>query len=98
MRKALLAALVAASLAAPPALGAVAVGITVAPPAPRFEPVPPPRPGWAWHRGHWVWWGNRYVWWKGYWMAGRPGWRWHAGYWTRRGPNWSWHRGYWAHG
>jgi hypothetical protein len=95
MRKALLAALLAASLA-DPALAQLAVNIVVAPPAPLSEPVPAPRPGFVWAPGYWVWWGNRYVWWRGYWMPARAGWVWHRGWWAHNGPSWRWHPGWWA--
>jgi hypothetical protein len=94
-RKALLAALLAATLAVP-ALAQLAVNIVVAPPAPVYEPVPATRPGFVWAPGYWVWWGNRYVWWRGYWIPTRAGWAWHPGWWAHNGPSWRWHPGWWG--
>jgi hypothetical protein len=33
----------------------IGFGVTIAPPAPRYEPVPPPRAGWVWAPGYWNW-------------------------------------------
>ncbi|KND59232.1 putative lipoprotein [Candidatus Burkholderia verschuerenii] len=62
------------------AFAEVVVIAPVAPPAPRYEPVPPPRVGFAWDAGHWNWEG-RYVWVPGHWIEARPGARWAAGRW-----------------
>jgi hypothetical protein len=74
--------------------------VTVAPPPPRYERVPSPRPGYIWSPGYWDWQGNRHQWISGNWIASRPGYvysqpRWveHGGRWQReearweRGPN-----------
>ncbi|SAL20747.1 Tat pathway signal sequence domain-containing protein [Caballeronia arvi] len=52
-----------------------------APPAPRYEPVPPPRVGFVWDGGHWNWEG-RYVWVPGHWIEARAGARWAPGVWA----------------
>jgi hypothetical protein len=91
------AALAAALLTLPSAATAqVAVGITIAPPAALYEPVPPWRAGWIWEPGHWAWVNGQYVWRRGYWFAVRPGYRWVAGVWVPRGPNWVWVPGLWV--
>jgi len=74
----------------------VAVGITIAPPAPRYEPLPPPRPGYVWAPGYWQWVGGRYVWAGGQWMAARPGYHWAPPRWDHRGPGWYYTQGHWA--
>jgi WXXGXW repeat (2 copies) len=74
----------------------VAVGVTVAPPAMRYEPVPPPRRGWVWAPGGWHWAHGRYVWSQGRWIAARPGWRWVGGSWAPRGPRWYYVPGHWV--
>ncbi|MEW9623586.1 hypothetical protein [Rhodanobacter geophilus] len=77
----------------------VGVGISVAPPAPRFERVPPPRAGYVWAPGYWVW--NprmhRHVWVGGRWMRARPGYHYMPARW-RRGPHghWRFSNGYWV--
>jgi len=98
MQKKLLVAAFAAALLAVPAAGSaqVSVGVAIAPPAPRYEAVPPPRAGWAWDPGHWGWYGGHYAWVRGRWIAERAGYRWVPGHWAARGPQWYWVRGHWA--
>lgn len=89
-----------AAHAAPQVSVGVGVGIGVAPPAPRFERVPPPRAGYVWAPGYWVW--NprmrRHVWMGGHWMRVHPGYRYMPARW-HQGPHGRWHfrDGYWAH-
>lgn len=59
---------------------AVVVIAPSAPPAPRYEPVPPPRAGFVWDAGRWNWEG-RYVWVPGHWVEAVAGRRWAAGVW-----------------
>ncbi|MDR5877312.1 hypothetical protein [Caballeronia sp. LZ032] len=64
--------------------GAYAAAVIIAPsapPAPRYERIPPPRAGFIWEAGHWVWQG-RYVWAAGRWVEVRAGRRWIAGVWS----------------
>ncbi|HZX26034.1 MAG TPA: hypothetical protein VFF16_03125 [Telluria sp.] len=72
-----LAALLAASVlpALPAAAHAYDVDVVVrsAPPAPRFESVPPPRYGFAWAPGYWNWTGRYFAWMPGHWEPMRPG-------------------------
>jgi OmpA-OmpF porin, OOP family len=42
--------------------------ILVPPPGPRYERIPPPRRGWAWHPGYWRWGHGAYVWAPGVWV------------------------------
>jgi hypothetical protein len=99
MRAKLISAILgAAALALPIAATAqVSVDVTIAPPAPQYEPMPPARPGWVWGPGHWAWANGRYVWEGGQWMAARPGYRWVTGNWEPRGPKWVWIPGHWTH-
>lgn len=83
------------ALSAPVAADEVVV-IRNAPPPPRFEHVPPPRPGFVWAPGYWRWDGYRHVWVSGYWIRERPGWHYHPGVWVQRGPGWHYHPGYWV--
>ena len=61
-----------------PALGQVNININVpgivqmAPPPPRYEMVPGPRPGQVWVQGRWVWNERDYVWQGGRWQQDRP--------------------------
>ena len=54
----------------------------IAPPAPRYEPVPPPREGYTWAPGHWRWDGQRHVWRSGHWMGHRRGYHWVPDQWV----------------
>jgi hypothetical protein len=78
-----------------PASAGVAVGVTIAPPAPRVERVGV-RPGHVWMPGYWRWRNARYVWVGGYWVHARPGYRWYPPRWVGCGPRWCMHRGYWG--
>ena len=51
------------------------VTVTFGPPAPVYEPIPAPRPGYTWAQGHHRYDGNRYVWVPGRWVAARSGYR-----------------------
>jgi hypothetical protein len=86
--------LISLSAAAQP-YGAV---ISIAPPAPMQEVIPPGRPGWLWAPGHYEWRGNSYVWESGHWMRERHGYEYREPRWVQR-PNGSWFMvgGGWEH-
>ena len=96
-RKLLLAALAVSSigLAPLPAASAVDIYLDIAPPAPRYEVLPAPRPGYAWQPGYWDWRDGRHHWRKGYWVKERPGYYWHPSRWEQRGGRWHMERGRW---
>ena len=79
----------------------VGVGITVAPPAQRYEPVPPYprayRPGAVvWQPGYWRWTGRQYVWVPGrYERIPRHRHGWAPGHWVQRPGGWVWIGGRW---
>jgi hypothetical protein len=86
---------------APPAQAAhVVVGVTVgvAPPAPRYVRVPPPRRGYVWAPGYWRWEprAHRHVWVEGYWVRARPGYRYVPERWVHYGRGWRLERGHWV--
>lgn len=95
----LLAATMAASTL--PALAQVSVNINVpglvqvAPPAPRYESRPRPRPGQVWVPGHWQWNDRAYDWRPGYWVAARPDYAYAPGQWVRADGGWRWREGDW---
>ena len=97
-RKLLLGALAAGALALGPVPAAAEVGIflEVAPPAPRYEVLPPPRRGYVWQPGFWDWRGHRHVWVRGHWVRERPGMYWHPSRWERRDGRWYLERGRWV--
>ena len=88
----------AGAIYAPPATAQVSVGVNigVAPPAPRYERVPPPRSGYVWAPGYWRWDGRRHVWAGGYWVRARPGYRYRPAYWVHGRGGWRFHQGYWG--
>lgn len=69
-----------------PALADVVVH--VAPPADRYEVVPPARHGYVWENGHWEWRGGHYVWVKGHYERARPGYVHVQPRWTERDGRW----------
>jgi hypothetical protein len=78
-----------------PATAQDGIVIGVAPPAPRYEAVPPPRPGYRWAPGHWAWDNGRHVWVSGHWIAERPGMYWYPDRWAYRGGRWHLEPGGW---
>lgn len=59
------------------------VVIGSAPPAPRFESVPPPRAGYVWAPGYWDWNGRRHEWVAGHWERERRGYHYRPSEWRR---------------
>jgi hypothetical protein len=84
MRNVLLCTLIAVGSAAMPAAAQLTINIGVAPPAPRYEIVPAPRPGYAWAPGYWRWENERHVWRNGRWLEARAGSHWVADRWEPR--------------
>ncbi|MEJ0010365.1 MAG: YXWGXW repeat-containing protein [Alphaproteobacteria bacterium] len=84
------------ALAAPAFADSFDIDIGVAPPAPRYEAVPAPRPGYTWAAGYWGWDDGRHVWHEGRWVAERPGYRWVNDKWTHHGNQWGHSAGHWA--
>lgn len=74
----------------------VVTRVDIAPPAPRFELLPPPRIGYIWAPGYWRWGGSRHVWASGYWVSGRPGYSYRPAYWNHGDDGWRFRRGYWG--
>jgi hypothetical protein len=72
-----------------------------APPAPQFEAVPAPRPGYAWAPGSWQLQNNRHVWEPGRWMEARQDQHWVPDRWEsyREGgqERWRHQAGRWDH-
>jgi len=66
--------------------------VYVAPPSPRYEPAPTPRPGYTWAPGYWGWNGRAHEWRRGQWMAERRGYHWVPAQWvdTDPGPRRRW--------
>ena len=84
---------VALGVAALPAQAQLNINVTVAPPAPRYEPVPALPSGFAWAPGYWAWNGGRYDWVGGHQIEQRQGYRWVADHWE---PGNRYRAGYWA--
>ena len=92
----------AAALVVPVAAGAqVSVNIqlpglvSVAPPPPRYEPLPPARGGYAWIPGRWAWHGSAYAWEGGRWETARPDRAYEPGRWVQAQGGWRWVEGDW---
>jgi hypothetical protein len=99
LRTILALALTASALAAPSVSQArTDVSITVGPPPPIVETVPPPRAGYVWAPGYWNWNGHKHVWHRGYWLRERRGYAWEADRWDQRGDRWYYERGHWRRG
>ena len=73
-----------------PGFAAVDIELNFGPPPPRYEVVPPPRPGYVWAPGYWGWDNHRHVWHRGHWEAARPGY-------VYREPRWVEHNGHWRY-
>lgn len=70
--------------------------ISMAPPQPIVEVVPPVRVGYVWIGGYWGWQGQRYIWFPGRWAGARPGFMWYPDNWYHHGRGWYFHQGYWG--
>lgn len=64
--------------------------VSVSPPLPMHEAVPPPRRGYVWAPGHYEWSGNQYVWVRGRWLEARDGYEYREPRWVQR-DNGEWH-------
>ncbi|HEY5019430.1 MAG TPA: YXWGXW repeat-containing protein [Steroidobacteraceae bacterium] len=93
----LVALLMSAGAMAAPALSSAAINldIDVAPPAPRVEIMPGPRPGHVWAPGYWEWHGHSHVWVRGHWLRERRGYHWVPDNWMHDGPHWHHEPGHW---
>ena len=98
MRKPLLAALCAATLAAatlPLPATAAESHYNVAPPPPRVEVIPAPRHGFVWAPGYWEARHHRHIWIAGHWEPVRHGHAYRAPRWIERDNRWYFERGRW---
>ncbi|TAK75027.1 MAG: hypothetical protein EPO12_19445 [Aquabacterium sp.] len=77
------------------AQASVSIQIGSAPPAPRFERVPPARRGYVWSPGHWERRHGRHEWVGGSWLRARPGYAYRAPQWTQHDGRWQYERGRW---
>ena len=96
--KFLVVGLAAASLALPLAAQArVDVDINIAPPAPRYEVVPPPRVGFVWAPGYWAWDNghHRHNWRAGHYVRERHGQRWVPDRWAEHDGRYRYEAGRW---
>jgi hypothetical protein len=94
-RNLLLSALLATAAVAP-AHSQVTFNISIAPPAPQYEPAPQPAPGYVWAPGYWGWHGDRYVWVRGRSIVQRTGYNWEPDRWEQRDGGYYRHAGNWA--
>jgi hypothetical protein len=78
------------------AVAAVNVDITVAPPAPRVEVVPAPRPGYVWAPGYWDYRGHSHAWVAGRWLPERRGYRYEPARWVPHEGHYRLEQGHWV--
>jgi hypothetical protein len=69
--------------------------VSMAPPAPRYEPEPAPRGGYVWVPGRWAWGGSAYAWQAGQWQPARPDHAYAPGRWVQADGGWRWVEGGW---
>jgi hypothetical protein len=95
---ALLIALAAAAYAPLPSMARTDFSIVVssAPPAPMYERMPAPRPGYVWAPGHWEWRGQRHYWTPGVWIVERPGYVYAPAAWYQRDDGWYMEPAHWT--
>ncbi len=87
-----------AAAAALPTQAGVRLDVDIAPPAPREEVVPEPRPGYVWAPGYWNYDGRQHVWVGGHWIHERRGQHWVADRWDQRDGHYHHERGHWERG
>lgn len=98
-RLASVALLAVASVAFTMPAQAARVGVDInigAPPPPRVEVVPAPRPGYLWAPGYWDWRGGRHYWVRGNWVRERRGYAYHHPEWVQEGGRWHLNHGGWV--
>lgn len=100
MKKTVLAATAAIALLGAFALPAQAQFVTQvqfygAPPPPRHEVMPGPRPGHQWVPGHWEPRGSRHAWVAGFWVPDRRGYAYAQPEWRERDGRWHMDQGRW---
>jgi hypothetical protein len=72
----------------PAAAQSLNIMIGTPPPAPVYEVVPAPRPGYIWAPGYYRYDAGRYAWTTGRWMPVRPGYRWVNDRWDHGPQGW----------
>jgi len=98
IRRSIVFAALAAGAALAPAADATRVEITVGPPAPIYEPVPPPRTGYVWAPCYWEYYGHNHRWHHGYWVHERRGYAWVPHRWEEHNGRWRFEDGHWERG
>ncbi|BDB24827.1 YXWGXW repeat-containing protein [Cupriavidus sp. P-10] len=103
VRTILLAAVLGSGLAfsaASMAQVSVNIAIGVPPPAPMYEAIPAPRPGYVWMPGYWDWddHHHKHAWKKGRWDRERPGYVYESPRWVQSRDGWVLVPGRWDEG
>ncbi|HEX2825918.1 MAG TPA: YXWGXW repeat-containing protein [Burkholderiales bacterium] len=97
LRKTVLAAMLASSLAGVAATGYAAdFGFRHAPPVPRAEVIPAARAGYVWVPGYWDYSKHRYQWVNGHYVRERRGYHYQQSHWVQRDGRWYLERGRFA--
>ena len=85
-----------AYVAVPAPAPSAEVVVTADPPAPLFEVIPAPQPGFYWVQGAWTWREQHWVWVRGHWShPPHPGAMWVGGHYRYRGGARVWVEGRW---
>jgi WXXGXW repeat (2 copies) len=84
-----------AAVAPVSAFAGIGVNIDIAPPEPRFEVAPQPRPGYVWAPGYWDYRHRQHVWVPGRYRGERHGYHWAPDRWEQQGPRWHRAPGHW---
>ena len=99
VRKSVLLATLVAGAALSPIAGAarVDVDVYIAPPAPIYEAVPPPRVGFVWAPGYWEYrdYDRHHHWVHGHWIRERRGYAWVPHRWEEHEGRWHFDDGHW---
>ena len=95
LRRLLQSMVLAACCAAGTSYAQLNVNISLAPPAPQYEVMPPIPSGYVWAPGYWTWHGDRYIWIRGRPIAQRSGYLWEPDRWEHRGDGYYRHAGRW---
>jgi hypothetical protein len=98
LRKLILGSLLGAAVVVPTvgqAARIVEYEVEIAPPPPRVEVVPAPRPGYIYEPGYWYYDGRQYTWVDGRFIVHREGHHYIPHVWEQRGARWVFRPGRW---
>jgi hypothetical protein len=98
IRKFIISAALAASVASIAAPANAAIIVRIAPPPLQEEMIPAPRHGHVWRAGYWGWRHRQHQWVAGSWLRERPGYQYQQPTWVERDGRWHMQPGNWRRG